>query len=55
MTVNPALVPLLETREVSRTFGHGDHMVRAVERMSFSMKPGEIVALWERAEVVSPR
>lgn len=45
MTANPSPVPLLETRELSRSFGHGEHMVRAVERVSFSIQPGEIVAI----------
>lgn len=45
MTINPSQAPLLETRELSRSFGHGDHIVRAVERVSFSMQPGEIVAV----------
>ena len=38
-------VPLLETRDLSRLFGHGDHVVRAVDRVSFSVQPGEIVAI----------
>lgn len=37
--------PLLETRDLSRHFGHGDHVVRAVDRVSFSVQPGEIVAI----------
>lgn len=37
--------PLLETRDLSRFFGHGDHVVRAVDRVSFSVQPGEIVAI----------
>ncbi|MBZ0298093.1 MAG: ATP-binding cassette domain-containing protein [Anaerolineae bacterium] len=37
--------PMLETRDLSRAFGHGDHMVRAVDRVSFSMQTGEIVAV----------
>lgn len=45
MTANASQVPLLETRELSRSFGHGDHIVRAVERVSFSIQPGEILAV----------
>jgi peptide/nickel transport system ATP-binding protein len=37
--------PLLETRELTRLFGHGDHAVRAVDGVSFSVQPGEIVAI----------
>jgi peptide/nickel transport system ATP-binding protein len=37
--------PLLETRELTRLFGSGDHAVRAVHGVSFAVKPGEIVAV----------
>jgi peptide/nickel transport system ATP-binding protein len=37
--------PLLETRELTRLFGSGDHAVRAVDGVSFAVKPGEIVAV----------
>ena len=37
--------PILETRELSRYFGHGDAEVRAVDRVSFAVQPGEIVAV----------
>jgi peptide/nickel transport system ATP-binding protein len=37
--------PLLETRQLSRSFGSGDHIVRAVDSVSFSVQPGEIVAV----------
>jgi peptide/nickel transport system ATP-binding protein len=37
--------PLLETRELTRLFGHGDHSVRAVDGVSFGVRPGEIVAI----------
>ena len=36
---------LLEARELTREFGHGDHVVRAVDHVSFAVKPGEIVAI----------
>jgi peptide/nickel transport system ATP-binding protein len=45
MNTNHNQVPLLETREISRSFGHGDHIVKAVDRVSFSIQPGEIVAV----------
>jgi peptide/nickel transport system ATP-binding protein len=45
MTANQPQSPLLETRELSRVFGHGEQAVHAVERMSFSIQPGEIVAV----------
>jgi peptide/nickel transport system ATP-binding protein len=37
--------PLLEGREISRTFGHGEEMIRAVDKVSFSVQPGEIVTI----------
>jgi len=37
--------PLLETLGLSREFGHGQNAVRAVEEVSFSVQPGEIVAI----------
>ncbi len=45
MSAHSSQVPLLETRDLQRAFGHGDHAVRAVERVSFSIQPGEIVAI----------
>jgi peptide/nickel transport system ATP-binding protein len=36
---------LLEARDLSRVFGHGDHVVRAVDRVSFGLQPGEILAI----------
>jgi len=45
MTAQQPQVPLLETRGLSRAFGHGDRAVLAVERVSFSIQPGEIVAV----------
>jgi peptide/nickel transport system ATP-binding protein len=45
MSTQQAQAPLLETRELSRLFGHGEQAVHAVERMSFSIQPGEIVAV----------
>lgn len=36
---------LLETRELTRLFGGGDHTVRAVDGVSFGVRPGEIVAI----------
>jgi peptide/nickel transport system ATP-binding protein len=41
----PLLAPLLETRELTRTFGHGAQTVHAVNRVSFHIQPGEIVAV----------
>lgn len=38
-------IPLLETRNLSRLFGYNDQGVRAVERVSFRIEPGEIVAV----------
>jgi ABC-type oligopeptide transport system ATPase subunit len=37
--------PLLEVRELTRLFGHGKNAVHAVNRVSFSIVPGEIVAV----------
>ncbi|MBW7882559.1 MAG: ABC transporter ATP-binding protein [Caldilineaceae bacterium] len=37
--------PLLETKNLSRTFGHGQHTVHAVNQVSFHIQPGEIVAV----------
>lgn len=45
MIAQPSQPPLLETRDLSRTFGHGDHIVRAVDHVSFSVQPGEIVSI----------
>lgn len=45
MTAQSAQAPLLETKELSRTFGHGDHAVHAVKQVSFHIEPGEIVAV----------
>ena len=39
------VAPLLETRRLTRVFGHGDHVVRAVDDVSFTVQPGEIVAV----------
>lgn len=38
-------IPLLETRKLTRIFGHGADAVRAVDDVSFAMQPGEIVAV----------
>src|SRR5690606_38802010 len=35
----------LETRDLCRTFGYGPDMVRAVERVSFNVQPGEILSI----------
>ncbi len=45
MSAPSSQVPLLEARELSRLFGHGDHAVHAVNQVSFSVQPGEIVAI----------
>jgi ABC-type glutathione transport system ATPase component len=44
-TVNQSQAPLLETRDLSRLFGHGTQATHAVEQVSFSVQPGEIVAV----------
>ncbi len=45
MIAQPSQPPILETRDLTRTFGHGDQIVRAVDRVSFSVQPGEIVCI----------
>lgn len=45
MSVNMSQAPLLEARDLSRLFGRGDQAVHAVEHVSFSIQPGEIVAV----------
>lgn len=45
MSTQSSQTPLLETRDLSRFFGHGEHIVRAVDRVSFQLQPGEIVAV----------
>ncbi|MCL4863515.1 MAG: ABC transporter ATP-binding protein [Caldilineaceae bacterium] len=45
MTVERKEAPLLETRNLTRLFGHGAETVRAVDGVSFAMQPGEIVAV----------
>ena len=45
MSATQAPPPLLETRDLTRTFGHGEQMVHAVDRVSFSVQPGEIVSI----------
>ena len=37
--------PLLQARELRKTFGHGDHAVDAVRPASFALQPGEILAV----------
>lgn len=37
--------PLLETRVLSRHFGHGDTQVKAVDEVNLSIQPGEIVSV----------
>ncbi len=37
--------PILDVEELSRTFGHGAQTINAVDRVSFSVQPGEIVAI----------
>lgn len=37
--------PLLEARELCRTFGSGSHMIHAVDHVNFSVQPGEIVSI----------
>ncbi len=45
MMLQTSQAPLLETRNLSRLFGHGEHIVKAVDNVSFSMQPGEIVSV----------
>ena len=45
MIAQPSQPLILETRELSRTFGHGDQIVRAVDHVSFSVQPGEIISI----------
>ncbi len=45
MTIQPSHTPLLETKNLTRTFGHGEHAVHAVKDVSFHVQPGEIVAV----------
>ncbi|MBN9386751.1 MAG: ABC transporter ATP-binding protein [Chloroflexi bacterium] len=37
--------PLLEVRDLSRTFGQGGHAIHAVDKVNFAIEPGEIVAV----------
>lgn len=37
--------PLLETHELTRIFGSGAHQVRAVDSVSLTLQPGEIVSI----------
>lgn len=37
--------PLLEVRNLGRTFGQGSNAIRAVDNVSFVIEPGEIVAI----------
>ena len=41
--------PLIEAREVSRTFGHGDTAVHAVRGASFTVSRGQLAALTGRS------
>ncbi|QPC85138.1 ABC transporter ATP-binding protein [Phototrophicus methaneseepsis] len=45
MTTQNRQSPLLEVRNLSRTFGAGDHIVRAVDNVSFDLYKGEVVAI----------
>lgn len=38
-------VPLFEVQNLTRVFGHGPNAVRAVDDVSFSVQPGEIVSI----------
>jgi ABC-type oligopeptide transport system ATPase subunit len=42
---NGAAAPLLETRELTRVFGHGQGAVTAAARVSLRIEAGEVVAL----------
>lgn len=37
--------PVLEVRNLERTFGSGSHAVHAVDKVSFAIQPGEILAI----------
>jgi peptide/nickel transport system ATP-binding protein len=39
------MTPLIELRDVSRTFGHGKEKITAVDSISMAVEPGEIVCL----------
>jgi peptide/nickel transport system ATP-binding protein len=45
MIPQPSQAPLLETQGLTRTFGHGNQVVRAVDGVSFSVQVGEIIAI----------
>lgn len=45
MSTKDSQTPLLETQELSRSFGHGENTVQAVSNVSFRLQPGEIVAV----------
>jgi peptide/nickel transport system ATP-binding protein len=45
MTAQSTPPPLLEVKDLCRTFGHGTNMVQAVNQVSFQIQPGEIVAV----------
>ena len=45
MNTQLSQAPLIETKNLSRTFGHGQHAVHAVRDVSFHVQPGEIVAV----------
>ncbi len=45
MTAGQTTVPLLEAHDLTRVFGHADQQVRAVDRVSFSIRPGEAVTV----------
>jgi peptide/nickel transport system ATP-binding protein len=47
MLANPPqnTTPLLEVRNLDRTFGQGSHAIHAVDNVSFDIQPGEIVAI----------
>lgn len=38
-------MPLIEVMNLSRSFGHGDHVVDAVKNVSFDIKPGEVLSV----------
>ncbi len=45
MTTPQTNTPLLEVQDLTRLFGHGELVVRAVDGVSFALQPGEIVAV----------
>jgi peptide/nickel transport system ATP-binding protein len=45
MSAQSSQPPLIETKNLSRIFGHGEHAVQALRDVSFHVQPGEIVSV----------